>query len=46
VRWDGTTQVVGREALRGMEDPGRIFFEKNWAPYLTNAVYDDGFHHG
>jgi succinate dehydrogenase / fumarate reductase flavoprotein subunit len=45
VRWDGTAQVVGREALRGMEDPGRIFFEKNWAPYLTNAVYGDGFVH-
>lgn len=29
-----------------MEDPGRIFFEKNWAPYLTGAVYGDGFSHG
>ena len=45
LRWDGTFSL-SRTPLRGMEDPARIFFEKNWAPYLTGAVYGDGFAHG
>ncbi len=45
LRWDGSF-TVARTALRDMEDPDRIFFEKNWAPYLTGAVYGDGFVHG
>lgn len=45
LRWDGSFHL-SCTALRGMEDPGRIFFEKNWAPYLTGAVYGDGFTHG
>ena len=44
LRWDGSFHLT-RTALRGMEDPAKIFFEKNWAPYLTGAVYDDGFAH-
>jgi succinate dehydrogenase / fumarate reductase flavoprotein subunit len=38
--------AIDRRALRSMEDPARIFFEKNWAAYLTDAVYGDGFAHG
>ncbi len=38
--------AVSSTDLRGMEDPARIFFEKNWAPYLTGTVYRDGFVHG
>ncbi len=45
LRWTGTFTVAST-ALRSMEDPARIFFEKNWAPYLTGAVYGDGFTHG
>lgn len=44
LRWDGRFHL-SHTALRGMEDPGRIFFEKNWAPYLVGAVYGDGFTH-
>ncbi|EDM28621.1 putative oxidoreductase protein [Lentisphaera araneosa HTCC2155] len=41
-----TNDFVTRiDALREMEDPGKIFFEKNWAPYLTEAIYQDGFKH-
>lgn len=46
LRWDGSALAVAAQPLRGMEPPGRIFFEKNWAPYLTGAVYGDGFTHG
>lgn len=44
LRWNGSFSL-SRTALRGMEDPARIFFEKNWAPYLTGAVYGDDFSH-
>lgn len=37
---------VREEPLREMEDPAKIFFEKNWAPYLTDTIYDDGYSHG
>jgi succinate dehydrogenase/fumarate reductase flavoprotein subunit len=46
VAWDGSALALSRRELRAMEDPARIFFEKNWAPYLTGAVYGDGFAHG
>jgi succinate dehydrogenase / fumarate reductase flavoprotein subunit len=45
LRWNGSFSL-SRTPLRGMEDPARIFFEKNWAPYLTGAVYGDHFAHG
>lgn len=45
LRWNGAFSL-SRTPLRGMEDPARIFFEKNWAPYLTGAVYGDQFSHG
>lgn len=45
VRWDGSALQVGREGLRPIEDTGRIFFEKNWTPFLTGQVYADGFRH-
>lgn len=44
VRWNGAI-AIARTPLRGMEEPGKIFFEKNWAPYLTDAIYGDGFKH-
>ncbi len=31
--------------LREMEDPGTIFFEKNWASYLTDEVCENEFKH-
>jgi len=36
---------ISERQLRKMEDPGGIFFEKNWGNYLTDAIYDDGFEH-
>ena len=45
LRWDGTGFTLMVRDLRGIEDPATIFFEKNWAPYLTGAVYADGFVH-
>jgi succinate dehydrogenase/fumarate reductase flavoprotein subunit len=32
-------------SLRDMESPSKIFFEKNWAPYLTDHIYEDEFKH-
>jgi succinate dehydrogenase / fumarate reductase, flavoprotein subunit len=46
LRWNGLGWSVTAKPLREMEDPGRIFFEKNWSPYLTGTVYGDGFSHG
>lgn len=37
-RDDGTLEV-GVRPLRGIEDTGRIFFEKHWSAYLTGAIY-------
>jgi succinate dehydrogenase/fumarate reductase flavoprotein subunit len=34
---------VHQRALRDMEDPGNIFFEKNWSAYLTDKIYADGY---
>jgi hypothetical protein len=28
-----------------MEDPQRIFFEKNWADFLAGNIYADGYRH-
>jgi len=36
---------ISERPLREMEDPGGIFFEKNWGNYLTDAIYDAGFEH-
>ena len=41
---DGTF-IVHARALRGMEDPQRIFFEKNWADFLAGNIYADGYRH-
>lgn len=46
VCWDGRDFVLEDRPIRAIEDPGRIFFEKNWAPFLTGAIYQDGFRHG
>jgi len=41
---DGSFDVHERK-LREMEDPRGIFFEKNWASYLTGNIYKEGFKH-
>jgi succinate dehydrogenase/fumarate reductase flavoprotein subunit len=46
VRWTGDGFATERQPLRGMEPPAGIFFEKNWGPFLTGAVYAAGFRHG
>jgi len=40
----GDFDIHERE-LRGMEDPQTIFFEKNWADYLSGNIYKDGYRH-
>lgn len=45
VRWTGDGFTCERQALRGMEPPSGIFFEKNWGPFLTGEVYRPGFVH-
>ena len=37
-RPDAGMQVFKRP-LRGIEDTGRIYFEKNWGAYLTGTIY-------
>ncbi|WDE96233.1 FAD-binding protein [Lentisphaera profundi] len=37
--------VTCTKDIREMEDPGSIFFEKNWGNYLTEKIYDKGFKH-
>lgn len=37
---DGQIEVSER-SVRGMEDPGAFYFEKNWAPFLTGLIYRD-----
>jgi succinate dehydrogenase/fumarate reductase flavoprotein subunit len=44
--WDGTAFSITDTPLRELEDLDRIFFEKNWAPYLTDAIHARGFRHG
>ncbi len=45
VRWTGDGFSVERQALRTMEPPSGIYFEKNWGPLLTGEVYRAGFVH-
>ena len=42
---DGSFDIHERK-LREMENPKGIFFEKNWASYLTGSIYEEGFKHG
>lgn len=42
VRWDGTAFAVYEAELRDLTGLDEIFFEKNWAPFLTGAIYRDG----
>ena len=37
--------VVSETPLRPLDDLGRIFFEKNWGNFLTNAIHAPGFKH-
>jgi succinate dehydrogenase / fumarate reductase, flavoprotein subunit len=32
-----------RMPIRNMEDPGKIYFEKNWGHYLNENIYKDNF---
>lgn len=32
---------ITKRPLRGIEDTGKIYFEKNWGAYLTGAIYPD-----
>ncbi len=41
---DGAFEVHQR-ALRGMEDPQKIYFEKNWPAWLTGRIYGEDFEH-
>ena len=41
----GLVDAVPLETLRGMEDPQRIYFEKNWADFLAGDIYADGYRH-
>jgi succinate dehydrogenase/fumarate reductase flavoprotein subunit len=45
LRWTGDGFALEQRALRGIEDLGRIFFEKNWAPFLTGEILRPGFTH-
>ncbi|MCH2174683.1 MAG: FAD-binding protein [Lentisphaeria bacterium] len=41
---DGDFSIKEKQ-IRKMESPSTIFFEKNWANYLTDRIYEDGFRH-
>lgn len=41
---DGSFDIHERK-LREMEDPQGIFFEKNWASYLTGSIYRKAYKH-
>ena len=36
---------IVERALRELENPSQIFFERNWGNYLTEAIYGEGFKH-
>lgn len=35
--------TVNHQEIRHMEDPGKIFFEKNWGNYLTGEIYREEY---
>ncbi len=39
VRWDGERFVVHEVPIRELGRLDDLYFEKNWAPYLTGAIY-------
>jgi succinate dehydrogenase / fumarate reductase, flavoprotein subunit len=41
---DGDFQIE-EISIREMEDPGIIFFEKNWSSYLTEEIYKKDYKH-
>ena len=45
LRWHGDGFSIEQRALRTMEDPGKIFFEKNWSNFLTGSIYRNSFKH-
>ena len=45
LRWTGTVFEIAARELRDIEDLGRIFFEKNWSPFLTGNIQQPGFRH-
>lgn len=46
VEWNGEGMNTTRRPLRGTEALETIWFEKDWAPYLTGEFCTDGFQHG
>ena len=36
---------ISERVLRDIEEPGGIYFEKNWSNYLTEQIYKPGFEH-
>ncbi len=36
---------IRERELRGMEDPQKIHFEKNWPAWLAGRIYGEGFEH-
>lgn len=45
VQWHDADFTITEEPLRAFEDPGIIFFEKNWSHYLTGGIYQSDFKH-
>ena len=45
LQFDGQTFAIRDVPLRQREDPGSIFFEKNWPSYLTGGIYEEGYQH-
>ena len=40
---ENATFKTHNQPIRGMEDPGKIYFEKNWSNYLTEEIYRDNY---
>jgi succinate dehydrogenase/fumarate reductase flavoprotein subunit len=45
LRWGGDRFLMDHRALRGLEDTGRIVFEKNWSASLSGAIHAGDFRH-
>jgi succinate dehydrogenase / fumarate reductase, flavoprotein subunit len=45
LKWDGGEFTSAYRLLRGIDDIGGIFFEKDWGDFLTAAVCHPGYRH-
>jgi succinate dehydrogenase/fumarate reductase flavoprotein subunit len=43
VRYSGAKFEVYEIVLRILSNPGNFYFEKNWAPFLTGQIYEEGY---